>query len=62
MESIRAKIAGKKIKVAPKREVEKVVSLMDALKKSLQKKKKGCLDNTLLWLLINSDAFKNRNS
>lgn len=41
MESIKAKIAGKEIKIAPKREVEKVVSLMDALKKSLEKKKKA---------------------
>lgn len=38
---INAKIAGKEIKVPPKKEVEKVVSLMDALKKSLQKKKKA---------------------
>lgn len=38
---INAKIAGKEIKIAPKKEVEKVVSLMDALKKSLQKKKKA---------------------
>ena len=37
MELIKAKIAGKEIKVAPKREVEKVISLMDALKKSLGK-------------------------
>lgn len=41
MELIKAKIAGKEIKVAPKREVEKVVSLMDALKKSLEKKRKA---------------------
>lgn len=40
MDLIRAKIAGREVKVAPKREVEKVVSLMDALKKSLEKKKK----------------------
>ncbi len=38
MELIRAKIEGKEIKVPPKREVEKVVSLMEALKKSLEKK------------------------
>jgi len=37
MELIKAKIAGKEIKVAPKREAEKVISLMDALKKSLSK-------------------------
>jgi len=41
MELIKAKIAGREIKVAPKKEVEKVVSLMDALKKSLEKKKKA---------------------
>lgn len=41
MELIKAKIAGKEIKIAPKKEVEKVVSLMDALKKSLEKKKKA---------------------
>lgn len=41
MELIKAKIAGKEIKVAPKKEVEKVVSLMDALKKSLEKKRKA---------------------
>jgi non-homologous end joining protein Ku len=44
MELIKAKIAGKEIKVAPKREAEKVVSLTDALKKSLLrgvKKKAG---------------------
>jgi DNA end-binding protein Ku len=34
---IKAKIAGKEIKVAPKKEAEKVISLMDALKKSLAK-------------------------
>lgn len=38
MKLINAKIAGKEIKVAPRKEVEKVVSLMDALKKSLEKK------------------------
>jgi len=38
---IKAKIAGKEIKVAPKKEAEKVISLMDALKKSLGKKKKA---------------------
>ncbi len=41
MELIKAKIAGREIKIAPKKEVEKVVSLMDALKKSLGKKKKA---------------------
>lgn len=41
MELIKAKIAGREIKIAPKKEVEKVVSLMDALKKSLEKKKKA---------------------
>ncbi|GAB4415537.1 MAG: Ku protein [Thermodesulfovibrionales bacterium] len=41
MELIKAKIAGREIKVAPKKEVEKVVSLMDALKRSLEKKKKA---------------------
>ncbi len=41
MDLIKAKIAGKEIRIAPKREVEKVVSLMDALKKSLEKKKKA---------------------
>lgn len=41
MELIKAKIAGKEIKVVPKKEVEKVVSLMDALKKSLEKKRKA---------------------
>jgi DNA end-binding protein Ku len=38
MELIRAKISGKEIKVPPKKEAAKVVSLMDALKKSLEKK------------------------
>jgi DNA end-binding protein Ku len=37
MELIKAKIAGKEIKVAPRKEAEKVVSLMEALKKSLSK-------------------------
>lgn len=37
MELIKAKIAGREIKVAPKKEAEKVISLMDALKKSLKK-------------------------
>lgn len=37
MELIKAKIAGKEIKVAPRKEAEKVISLMDALKKSLAK-------------------------
>ena len=37
MELIKAKIAGKEIKVAPRKEAEKVISLMDALKKSLSK-------------------------
>jgi non-homologous end joining protein Ku len=41
MELIKAKIAGREIKIAPKKEVEKVISLMDALKKSLGKKKKA---------------------
>lgn len=38
---ITAKIAGKEVKIPPKKEVERVVSLMDALKKSLEKKKKA---------------------
>jgi DNA end-binding protein Ku len=38
MKLINARIAGKEVKVAPRKEVEKVVSLMDALKKSLEKK------------------------
>ena len=38
MELIRAKIEGEEVKIPPKREVEKVVSLMEALKKSLEKK------------------------
>lgn len=37
---IKAKIAGKEIKVAPEKEVKKVVSLMEALKRSLEKKPK----------------------
>ncbi len=37
MELIKAKIAGKEIRVAPRKEAEKVISLMDALKKSLSK-------------------------
>lgn len=37
MELIKAKIAGKEIKVAPMKEAEKVVSLMDALKKAFQR-------------------------
>lgn len=37
IELIKAKIAGKEIKVVPKKEAEKVISLMDALKKSLTK-------------------------
>lgn len=41
MELIKAKIAGKEVKVAPRKEAEKVVSLMEALKKSLEKKKKA---------------------
>jgi DNA end-binding protein Ku len=40
MELIKAKIAGKEIKVAPEKEIQKVVSLMEALKKSLGKKPK----------------------
>lgn len=38
MKLISARIAGKEIKAAPRKEVKKVVSLMDALKKSLEKK------------------------
>ena len=38
MELIRAKVAGREIKVPPKKEVEKVVSLIEALKKSLERK------------------------
>lgn len=41
MKIIKSKIAGKEIKIAPKKEVEKVVNLMDALKKSLERKKKA---------------------
>ncbi len=41
MKLIKAKIAGKEIKVVPRKEVEKVVNLMDALKKSIEKKKKA---------------------
>lgn len=41
MKIIKSKIAGKEIKISPKKEVEKVVNLMDALKKSLEKKKKA---------------------
>jgi len=37
---IKAKIEGRKVKVAPAREARKVISLMDALKKSLKEKKK----------------------
>lgn len=37
MELIKAKIAGREVKIAPRREAEKVISLMDALKKSLKK-------------------------
>jgi DNA end-binding protein Ku len=40
MELINAKIEGKEIKVPPRREAEKVVSLMDALKRSLAEKEK----------------------
>lgn len=36
MELIKSKIAGKEVKVAPVKEARKVVSLMDALKKSLK--------------------------
>lgn len=41
MKIIKSKIAGKEIKISPKKEVERVVNLMDALKKSLEKKKKA---------------------
>ncbi len=37
MELIKTKITGKEIKVAAKKEAEKVISLMEALKKSLEK-------------------------
>jgi len=40
MELIKTKVAGKEIKVAPEKEVSKVVSLMEALKKSLEKRPK----------------------
>ncbi len=41
MKLIKAKIAGKEIRIAPKKEVERVVTLMEALKKSLERKKKA---------------------
>lgn len=41
MKIIKSKITGKEIKIAPQKEVEKVVDLMDALKKSLERKKKA---------------------
>ncbi len=40
MELIRQKIEGKEIKISPKKEVEKVIGLMDALRMSLEKTKK----------------------
>lgn len=41
MKIIKSKITGREVKTAPKKEVEKVVNLMDALKKSLERKKKA---------------------
>lgn len=41
MDLIKAKIEGKKVKVAPAKEARKVVSLMDALKRSLKEKKRA---------------------
>ncbi len=41
MKIIKSKITGKEIKIAPRKEVEKVANLMDALKKSLERKKKA---------------------
>jgi len=40
MELIKQKIEGKEIKISPKKEVEKVIGLMDALKMSLERTKK----------------------
>lgn len=40
MELIRQKIEGKEIRIPPKKEVEKVIGLMEALKMSLEKTKK----------------------
>lgn len=40
MDLIKQKIEGKEIKIAPKKEVEKVLGLMDALKMSLERGKK----------------------
>lgn len=41
MKIIKSKITGKEIKIAPRKEAEKVINLMDALKKSLERKKRA---------------------